>query len=180
MKESLPLPELPGYVSLKQAAKIIGLSVSRVYQYVEEERLPAVRAGRNIMLLREAVEQFTPDVAGRKRKSPPPWRHLKVGGPLLATLITVPVREGRSKQLEQRLRVFEQEERHGLAGTVARYIVKQRANPLIVNIFLVWKSSELPDEGERAAGLEALRADLSDVLDWSKASALDGEVLLHT
>src|SRR5438105_15681295 len=125
MNESLPLPDLPGYVSLKQAAKMLGLSVSRVYQYVDEERLPAVRAGHTIMLLQEAVEQFKPDVPGRKRRSSPSWRKLKVGGPLLTTLIEVQVRAGQEVLLEERLREIEEEERHVFAGTVARYVIRQ-------------------------------------------------------
>ncbi len=180
MKESLPLPELPGYVSLKQAADIIGLSVSRVYQYVEEERLPAVRAGRNIMLLREAVEQFTPDVAGRKRKSPPSWRRLKVGGPLITTTITVPVREGQWTRLEEKLRSFEQQARHGLPGTIARYVVRQETQPLTISIFLVWKTSELPEDEERTEALESFKKDLGELLDWSKFTAISGEAIVYT
>ena len=55
MKENPPLPGIPGYISIKQAAKLMGLSLRRVYQFVQEGRLPAVQAGQNIVLPMEAV-----------------------------------------------------------------------------------------------------------------------------
>jgi excisionase family DNA binding protein len=180
MSDPLQLPELPGYVSLKQAAKILGLSVSRVYQYVDEERIPAVRAGHNIMLSREAVEQFKPDVSGRKRKAPPSWRRLKAGGPLLTTTIHVQVREGQQKKLEKVLQEIEQEDQYTFPGTVARYISKHTTSPASVSIFLVWKKSEIPNEGAKAKALEEFRAKLADILDWSTAQYMEGEAVIHT
>ncbi len=180
MSDSLQLPELPGYVSLKQAAKILGVSVSRVYQYVDEERIPAVRAGHNIMLSREAVEQFKPDVSGRKRKNTPQWRRLKVGGPLLTTTIHVQVREGQQKKLEKVLQEIEQEDQYTFPGTVARYISKHATSPASVSIFLVWKKSEIPNGDAKAKALEEFQAKLADILDWSTAQYMEGEAVIHT
>ena len=180
MSDPLQLPELPGYVSLKQAAKILGVSVSRVYQYVDEERIAAVRAGHNIMLSREAVEQFKPDVSGRKRKNTPSWRRLKVGGPLLTTTIHVQVREGQQKKLEKVLQEIEQGDQYTFPGTVARYISKHATSPVNVSIFLVWKKSEIPNEGAKAKALEEFQAKLADILDWSTAQCMEGEAIIHT
>ena len=61
------LPDLPGYVTAKQAAKMLGLSDRRIYQLIEAGRLPAVKAGEHILLSVEAIEQFKPRLTGRPR-----------------------------------------------------------------------------------------------------------------
>ena len=40
MAEYIELPEVPDYISTDQAARILGISKQRVYQYIEEKRLP--------------------------------------------------------------------------------------------------------------------------------------------
>src|SRR5579864_5317860 len=146
MKDVFPLPDIPGYISIKQAAKLLGLSERRVYHYVELGRLPAVKASRDIMLLLEDVQQFKRNLPGRPRKGSPSWRKLQVGRPLLTTLIEVQVREGQEGVLEERLREIEEGERHIFPGTVARYVIRQDTVPITVSILLVWKKSEFPDE----------------------------------
>ena len=44
MSENLDLPGLPGYASIKESAKILGVAERTVYEYVEEGRLPGFRA----------------------------------------------------------------------------------------------------------------------------------------
>ena len=44
MTEYFELPEVPEYISTDQAAKILRISKQRVYQFIEEKRLPAFRA----------------------------------------------------------------------------------------------------------------------------------------
>jgi len=41
---------VPGYVSIKEAAEMLGLSPSRVYEYVEDGRLSSVRAAHVILI----------------------------------------------------------------------------------------------------------------------------------
>jgi excisionase family DNA binding protein len=72
MTEYIELPEVPDYISTDQAAQILGISKQRVYQYIEDKRLPAFRAGNVILLRKEAVEQFKPNITGRPRKKVPP------------------------------------------------------------------------------------------------------------
>ena len=50
MREYLDLPTIPEYVSIKEAAKMLGVSDKRVYAYIEDGRLPAVRAAHVIMI----------------------------------------------------------------------------------------------------------------------------------
>jgi len=65
---------IPGYVSIKEAAKILGISANGVYAYVEEGRLPSAKAAHVIMIPLRAVEDFKPQFSGRSRTSVPIWR----------------------------------------------------------------------------------------------------------
>ena len=48
--ENVELPSLPNYVSIKEAAKILGISDKTVYEYVSSQRLPGVWAADVIMI----------------------------------------------------------------------------------------------------------------------------------
>lgn len=94
MTEYIELPEVPDYISTDQAAKILGISKQRVYQYIEEKRLPAFRVGNVILLKEEAVKQFKPHITGRPRKKEPHWRVYRGGSVVIGTDIQAQVREG--------------------------------------------------------------------------------------
>src|SRR5260370_36313125 len=78
---------IPGYVSIKEAAKILGISANRVYAYVEEGRLPSAKAAHVIMIPLQAVEDFKPQPSGRPRISVPIWRISPEGNTVTATSI---------------------------------------------------------------------------------------------
>jgi len=48
MKDGIDIPNLPGYVSIKEAADLLGVSDKRVYQYVRAGRLPAISIWLNL------------------------------------------------------------------------------------------------------------------------------------
>src|SRR5450755_2637932 len=98
MTEYFELPEIPDYISTDQAAKILGISKQRVYQYIEEKRLPAFRAGNVILLRVEAVKQFKPNITGRPRKKAPSWRVYRGGSNVIGMDIQVQVREGQQEK----------------------------------------------------------------------------------
>ena len=85
MREYLDLPTMPEYVSIKEAAKMLGVSDKRVYAYVEDGRLPAVRAAHVIMIPIEEVKKFQPKISGRQRKNTPLWCTALAGNKLLTT-----------------------------------------------------------------------------------------------
>jgi len=58
-----------GYISIKGAAKILSISVNRVYACVEEGRLPSAKAAHMIMIPLRAVEDFKPLLSERPRTS---------------------------------------------------------------------------------------------------------------
>lgn len=179
MAEYIELPEVPDYISTDQAARILGISKQRVYQYIEEKRLPAFRAGNVILLRKEAVEQFKPHITGRPRKKEPPWRVYRGGSTVLGTEIQVQVRDGKQAQMIEKLRAMYIGQRHTFPGTIQRYIFKDDSSAML-SIWLVWKDTEMPDEATREKKLRAFQAELADVLDWDSAQISTKEGVIYT
>jgi excisionase family DNA binding protein len=179
MRERLDLPNMAEYVSIKDAAKILGVSDKRVYAYVEDGRLPAVRAAHVIMIPLQAVREFKPKIAGRPRKNTPLWRTSPPENMQLATSIYVQIQTNQLNNLQQRLQVIRQAQEHIFPGTVARYIVGSTTCPGTIEILLIWRSTEMPNPAVREHALQEFRTALADVLDWDTARYCDGEVWLH-
>jgi excisionase family DNA binding protein len=171
---------VPGYVSIKEAATILGLSPSRVYEYVEDGRLSSVRAAHVILIPLKEVERFKPSISGRPRKSVPRWRISPRDNLLLSTTILVQLRPHRQELFIKRLEEMKQRDRHLLPGTIARFITKSESTPGQVEISLIWRKTVMPPEEEREQALEELRRAFADVLDWSTARYDHGQVLVHT
>lgn len=180
MDDSVDLPNIPGYVSIKEAASILGLSSRTVYEYVEEGRLPAKRAADVIMILLEDVRNFKRGTSGRPRKSVPPWRISSGENTQFSTLILVAIRAGQHAHFLKKLEDMKQSKHYSFPGTVVRYIIGSETNPGQVQILLVWRNTVMPDEQARAQDLAQFRLALDDVLDWSTAQYHDGKVFMHT
>jgi excisionase family DNA binding protein len=180
MKDIVDLPNISGYVSIKEAAQMLGLSHKTVYQYVAEGRLPGVRAGDIILIAVEAVKNFKPNLSGRPRTTIPLWRISPEENHLLSTLIHVQIRKGRQEALPKILEEIRHSKLHLFPGTVARYIISSESLPEEVQILLVWRSTVTPDETTREKALEEFRRGLADVLDWETAKYDSGTVLMHT
>lgn len=180
MVENTDIPGVPGYVSVKEAAKLINVSDSRMYEYVREKRLPLHKAGNTYMIAIVDLEQFKRNPTGRLREKPPGWRTYRGGGKLFTTDITVKIRQGQREALIKRLEEVRKAKRHTLTGTIARYVLVDRVAPDTVSIWLVWKDSEMPDEATHEQELAALRAELADVLDWETAQVSDKDGIIYT
>ena len=63
---------------------------------------------------------------------------------------------------------------------MARYIVKGEATLTTIRLFLIWKSTEMPDEASRQQALEAFQQALGDVVDWKTAQYTLNEAIIHT
>lgn len=180
MRESLDLPNMPEYVPIKEAAKMLGVSDKRVYAYIEEGRLPAVRAAHVIMIPVEEVKKFQPKISGRPRKNTPAWRTSPEDNLLLTTSVFVQVKANQRKILLQRLEEVKQAEELIFPGTIARYIIWSKTHPGELEILLIWRSTTIPDEMARKQAFDPLQQALADVLDWSTAQYDEGEIFLHT
>ena len=180
MNEKVDETGIPGYVSIKEAAKILGLSPITVYEYVAEGRLSSRRAAHVIMIPLEEVTSFKPNVSGRPRKSLPVWRLSHSDNELFMTSIEVRFRPHQQDLLEQRLASIKDAQTHLFPGTVARYITGNDADPEDIEIVFVWRSTIMPNEETRERALEDFRNALADILDWSTANYKHGKVFLHT
>jgi excisionase family DNA binding protein len=173
-------PDIPGYVSIKQAAQMLGITDKRVYRYIEIGRLPAFKASGVFLLAEEDVKQFKLNPPGRIRSSPPPWRVYSSRSKVLATEIQVRVREGKQAELLEKVNAIQQANRHTFPGTIARYLITGDKALSSVHFVLIWKDTEMPDETTRQHDLEALRKELADVIDWETALYSTNETLLYT
>jgi len=171
---------VPGYVSIKEAAEMLGLSPSRVYEYVEDGRLSSVRAAHVILIPLEEVKSFKPNIAGRPRKSVLRWRISPENNTLLSTSIVVQVLPDRQAELMKKLEEIRQSDKYLFPGTVARFIVKRETVPAQIEISLIWRSTIVPDELTREKALADFQQTLADVLDWNTAHFSNGTVLIHT
>ncbi len=180
MNEDIDRPSLPGYVSIKEASIILGISDKRVYAYVDEGRLPSVWASHIIMIPLEAVEKFKPNISGRPRKSTPKWRISPSDNTLLRISIKVHVRAEQQEKLFEQFEAIRQSDQILFPGTVIRYVAGKAKDPQRIEIVLIWRSSVMPDEAERERELEAFRQALADVVDWETARYEDDVVYMHT
>ena len=171
---------IPGYVSIKEAAKILGISANRVYAYVEEGRLPSAKAAHVIMIPLKAVEDFKPHLSGRPRTSVPVWRISPEENTVLATSILVRIRSHQHTKLMTRLEEIRREKQHLFPGTLARYVIEKQQHPEHIEILLIWRNTAMPDEVTYNHWLSEFQQALSDVLDWGTAQYDTGRVIIHT
>lgn len=178
-KAEVVLERVAGYLSVKEAAQLLGVSERTVYGYVESGKLPGARVGSIIVVEMESVCKYQRRAPGRLRTKMPVWRVPPKQNLQYLTSIAVQLRQGQSKRFEQKLREMRTAGKHLLPGTSARYIVRDQENPEEVLIVLVWRSVMMPPAEEREAALAALRADLTEILAWETAVYTEGQVILH-
>ena len=180
MNDSVDFPTIPGYVSVKEAADMLGLSPRTVYEYIEEGRLPSARFADVIAISREEIRKFKREPSGRPRKNTPLWRISTGDNTQAMSLISVQVRAGQRDALEQTLVTIRKKKRHRFPGTVVRYVATNSVAVERVLLMLVWRGTVLPDAARRDEALEEFRRSLDDVVDWSTAQYENWQVLMHT
>ncbi len=180
MSEYAGRPNLPGYVSIKEAARILGISDKRVYEYVDEGRLPSMWAADVIMIPLEAVQKFKRRGSGRPRKSVPTWRISSGDNTQFVTSIIVKAYPGQQDALKQKLEEARQGGLHTFPGTIIRFIAASQIVPGQIEISLIWRSAMMPGEDAREQEIEALRQTFRGILDWDTAHYNYSQVLMHT
>lgn len=180
MSEYAGRPGLPGYVSIKEAAQMLGISDKRVYEYVDTGRLPSMWAADVIMIPVEAVQKFERRSSGRPRKSIPTWRISSGENTQFVTSITVQLYPGQRNTLEQKLEEVRQAGLHTFPGTIARSLAASETVPGQIEISLVWRSAVMPNEAEREQAVDAFRQAFSGIFDWGTARYSHSRILMHT
>lgn len=180
MNEYASRPNLPDYVSIKEAARILGISDKRVYEYVDEGRLPSMWAADVIMIPLSAVENFKRRSSGRPRKSIPSWRISSGDNAQFMTSITVKILDDQREAFIQQLERIRRQGSHTFPGTVTRFVVESETVSNQIEISLVWRQSVMPTDLEKEQALEVFRQELAGVLDWDTAQYSSGKVLMHT
>jgi excisionase family DNA binding protein len=165
-------------VSVHEAAKIIGCSESRVYQYVRSGRLPARKFGKNTLALPiDEVQNFRRVPAGRQGEAPP-WRRYRNQARLLVTTIDVRVCPGMQEEMQKKFNTIENEAyTYTFTKTIARYISKRGET---IRIMLIWKDTEMPDDTTRQQDLHLFQQAFADILDWETAEYSLDDVVVHT
>jgi excisionase family DNA binding protein len=181
MSEESDLPNIaPGFISVKEAAKILGVSERSVYGYIEERKLPGYRAAHLLMVAQKDVQAFKRGTTGRPRTRVPEWRISDHENVQYMTQVFVQVCVGQEKNLQRKLEEMRKENRHTFPGTVARYFARNQNDTHCVQILLIWRGTVMPDDATRDAALADLRAESEDVLDWGTARIEMHEILMHT
>ncbi len=168
------------FISTHEAATLLGISYSRMYDYIRSERIPTMRKGHMLFIPREAVERFRFNPPGRTRKRPLPWRTYNSRSKLLRTDIQVQVRPNQQDAFVQKLQNISKAKQYLFTGSVQRYILRDVADPTSIEISIVWKDTEMPDEAVREEELAAFKAELADVLDWETARYSYKEGIIYT
>lgn len=173
------LERVPGYLSVKETACMIGVSERTIYAYVETGKLPGARIGNMTVVDAASAREYKRRAPGRLRTRVPAWRVPPEQNLQYLSIITVQLHPGREKQLLEKLQEIRVEGRHLLQGTAARYIVRSRTCPDEVQILLIWRSAIMPPQREREVALTALRNDLAEVVVWETAHYEECQVVLR-
>ncbi len=166
MTDSLDIPPMPGYIPIKEAAHMIGLDEKTIYRYVKDRRLPAVRAGRTIMLSIDEVQKFRLAPPGRVSGKAHKWRKPSGRVKFFATSIQVKIRPEMRQKLHEKLLAMD-DEKHTFSRNVARYIMEHTESGM-VEILLIWKDTETPDEATQQRDILHFKRDFPE-LDWDTA-----------
>ncbi len=181
MSKDINLSDVDKFVSLREAAKLLGMTAKSVHHHIQNGEIPATMLGGRYIILREDVLKFKPRIAGRPRKSVPQWHVSPSNNPVIVTLIEAELRVGTTESdFLQALERVKQSKQHLFQGTVARYIFSEEREPRRVQFFFVWRQGAMPPASEIENELAALREALGPVLIWDGASYRTGRVWMHT
>lgn len=180
MENEPDIRNLPGYLSIKDVAQALHVSERRVYELIQKNRLTAFRMADVLAVREEDVETYQRGITGRPRQNTPIWRIAAPNDAHTWLHISVSLREGREKELSEKLGAIRKSGEYTFPGTAARYVARSDQRPDEVQILLVWRGSLIPTAEAREAALEELRRDLAQVVDWETARYETAQVLMHT
>lgn len=166
---------IPGYLPIKEAAVLMGLSTERVLQHVRAKRLPCRKIAGRYLIPLAALSSFKRKPHGRIRTSAVAWRCYRTAT-VFVRQVDVPVCSGQLDAVMARLDEVAREQRHCFPGTMQRLI---SAHEHTLSLLLVWKSTEL-DEAALQQSMCAFREEFADLLNWQVARDMTGEAMAYT
>lgn len=175
----ISLSRIPGYLSVRETAHLLGVSERTIYGYIETGRLAASRIGCLTVVDSEAACTFQRQAPGRKRTRTPVWHIPPESNLLSLTYITVRQRPGQGERLAEKLQEMRSRKLHLLPGSAARYIARNQQDPEEMYIVLFWRAAQHTPEEQLAQALADMEADLADLLDWEHAQIQEKQVLVH-
>lgn len=175
------LPNItPEFVSVKEAAEMLGVSERSVYGYIEDKKLPGYKATKLTVVKRADVNQFKRGTTGRPRTRVPEWRISDNENVQFMTQVFIRIRDGRKEELLRRLEEIRKGNKHSFPGTVARYFANNEKDSNDLQILLVWRGTVMPDDQTRQDALDELSEELRDLLEWENAHVEMHQILMHT
>ena len=177
-EEPSPQVSLSEYLSVEEAARILGVTTCSVYWYIERGRLSCTQIETSL-LRREEVIAFERRSPGRARTRALRWRVPPVQNALLLTTITVRVQPGQRQPFMEKLAAMHQQGKHLFPGTAARSIAYNPHDPDEITILLVWRQANQSVPIPCQEALAALMADLAEVVDRDTVHIQEWIGLLH-
>ena len=166
------------YLTVREAARLLTVSMRSIYGYIASGSLPAYQIGSVFVVETEEVRVFQRRAVGRKRSRVPAWHTPPVLNAQYITTIRVHLLPEQNEPFFQKMQEIRLQRKHLLPGTCARYISRNHAQPEEIQITFVWRQSVMPAESVREAALAEMRADLAEVLDWETAVVYESQVML--
>ena len=165
-------------ITVKEAAKAIGISARSVYNYVKAGQIAHERFGKMIIVDDADVRALKRRPVGRTRTLMKHWHLPTTGNTQSLMVITVAVREGRYEHLKTKIQDMQQKRIHLFEGTVTRYITVDDATN--IHILLVWRACLAPPGEKIDEALCDFKAYFAEVLDWESTHSEEYTVLAHT
>jgi len=174
-EESQTSPTPAEYLTIREAARLIGVADRTVYGYIQSGRLSFVLPGQGMRIPATDVARFRRLPVGRTRLRSPRWRKPSAQNREHVVTITGRIRAGQAEAFHEMVQaIFEGE--YTFPGTAGRYVV---ANGDRVQIILVWRQATMPSREGRSASIATLISGTNDIIEWVQPY-LESETLLHT
>jgi excisionase family DNA binding protein len=181
MSKRVDLSDLDKFVTVQEAAKLLGISETNVHRHIQNDHIKATMLGGRYIILREDVLNFKRGLSGRPRTSVPKWRFSLEGNAQIGTSVEADLLEGVTRQdFVQALEQVKSSGNYLFEGTIARYVMSDKETPRRVQFLLIWRETVMPSEEEIEQELAALRATLTHVLAWETARSSTQLIWMHT
>ena len=122
MTEEQEYLQIPGHISVKEAAARLELTEKRVLQYIKAERLPAHKVRGRYMILIKDFDEFHSKPHGRVRTKPTAWRTYRAGAMVYMLYIEVQANADNGPVLQKKLQSISQEQKYLFPGTMQRFV----------------------------------------------------------